>query len=92
MDTLRLVDSSANEFLRGPVKVEEGKGTAGPTQSVPERLEEMINKVRKNDECFKVMKKEEFKDEYQKLLKNTSSKAIVNRSANKKKSFPSVKK
>jgi hypothetical protein len=51
----------------------------------------MMNKVRKNDECFKVMKKDEFKDEYKKLVKNMSQKTVANRSVNKKKSFPVIK-
>ena len=52
----------------------------------------MINKVRKNEEHFKVMKKEEFKEEYKKLVKNLSHKTLGNRPLNKKKSFPLIKK
>ena len=57
-----------------------------------EKLEDMMGRVRKNDECFKVMKKDEFKEEYHKLVKNMGQKTVVNRNVNKKKSFPSIKK
>ena len=57
-----------------------------------EKLEDMMGRVRKTDECYKVMKKEEFKEEYHKMVKNMSQKTMVNRNNNKKKSFPSIKK
>ena len=38
------------------------------------------------------MKKEEFQDEYVKLVKDMSQKTMPSRSINKKKSFPAIKK
>ena len=80
-----------SQYLREPIKAEEEEKIGTNRESKGDRLEDMINKVRKNDECLKVMKKEEFKEEYQKLLKNASQK-VVSRSVNKKKSFPLLKK
>ena len=90
---MKLFDSRIGEYLREPIKIEEEeKANTARNTNGSEKLEEMINKVRKNDECFKVMKKDEFKDEYKKLVKNMSQKNMSNRSANKKKSFPTIKK
>lgn len=77
--------------MREPIKAEEEAKNRTNRDSKGDKLDDMINKVRKNDECLKVMKKEEFKEEYQKLLKSASQKA-AGRSANKKKSFPLLKK
>lgn len=56
-ETLQLVDLSVSPLLHDPVKCEELKNTT-TRQGSSEKLEEMINKVRKNDEHYKVMKKE----------------------------------
>jgi len=46
----------------------------------------MINLVKKPDECLKIMKKEDFQDEYNKIMKannkKSSSKAIPKRKSN----------
>jgi hypothetical protein len=78
--------------VREPITIEEEKNTTSRHNNGPEKLEELINKVRKTEECMKVMKKEEFKDEYLKMLKSVGQKNQAPRSMNKKKSFPSIKK
>ena len=62
-ETLQLFDSSVSQYLREPLKVEEEEEKCGTNRdSKGDRLDDMINRVRKNDECLKVMKKEEFKE------------------------------
>ena len=61
-ETLQLFDSSVSQYLREPLKTEEEEKCGTNRDSKGDRLDDMINKVRKNDECLKVMKKEEFKE------------------------------
>ena len=56
-DTLKLFDSNVSQYLREPLKNEDEKAQENRNSIGSERLEDMINKVRKNDECLKVMKK-----------------------------------
>ena len=54
---MKLFDSNVSQYLREPIKTEEEKNENRNSVGT-ERLDDMINKVRKNDECLKVMKKE----------------------------------
>jgi hypothetical protein len=49
-----------------------------------EKLEDLITKASKNDENLKVLKREDFQEEYHKIVKNTSKNSLLRRDAKRK--------
>lgn len=49
-----------------------------------EKLEDLISNARRNDENLKVLKREDFQEEYHKIIKKTSKKSLLGKDTKRK--------
>ena len=83
---LQCVERKTQVYLR------EGKRVAMGREVDSDRLEDMISKVRRQEESEKVMGKADFQEEYRRIVKNATQKSLnVGGSYSKKKSVVNLR-